>query len=137
MKPFFHFCAGFVVALGLFALYFCCVVAVLPFSKSLAEFSAMFEPLGAFFTALAFIGLVITTYYQAEELKRTKREIAQERNERLEALIHVTRLQASGMRLISMAVEKHSSTAAARQELEKQVEEFEKKFGELLKRAAA
>src|SRR5258708_6372460 len=99
MKLVLTFCIAFIIAISFFALYFCCVVGVFPFTKTITEFSGMFQPLEALFTALAFFALVITAWAQAKELRRTKRETA-------EALVVASRLQAAGARLISMAVEK-------------------------------
>jgi len=78
----------------------------------------MFQPLEALFTALAFVALVVTNWRQSKELRQTKRQTT-------EILGLAFRLQASGLRLVSMAIEKDSNTVVARQELETQVEEFE------------
>jgi hypothetical protein len=45
MKLALTFCVAFLIAALAFAVYFCCVVHVFPFDRSLAEFSAMFQPL--------------------------------------------------------------------------------------------
>src|SRR5206468_9306622 len=99
MKLLLAFCVAFIIAILFFALYFSCVVCFFPFAKTLGEFSAMFQPLEALFTALAFFALVITVWLQSRELRQTKRDTA-------EALVLASRLQAAGLRLISMALEK-------------------------------
>jgi hypothetical protein len=104
--------------LALFALYFSCVPHVFPFTNTLAEFSAMFQPLEAFFTGLAFVALVVTSSRQLKELEETKKQTT-------EILGLAFRLQASGMRLISMAVQWDPQTTDARRELETQAEGFE------------
>ena len=106
------------IIIAVFALYFCCILRVFPFTNTLGEFSAMFQPLEALFTALAFVALVVTNWRQSKELRQTKRQTT-------EILGLAFRLQASGLRLVSMAIEKDSNTVVARQELETQVEEFE------------
>jgi hypothetical protein len=121
MRPIISFSLGLIAAVPFFALYFCCIVGVFSPPKTLAEFSAMFQPLEALFTALAFFALVLTIWWQSEELRKTKKETA-------EALVLAIRLQASGMRLISMAVEDDSNTGAARRELERQIEELEQRL---------
>jgi hypothetical protein len=108
-----------IAMVAVFALYFSFVPQLFPFTKTLGEFSAMFQPLEAFFTALAFVALVITSSRQSKELQDTKKQTT-------EVLGLAFRLQASGMRLISMAVQWDPQTADARRELENQVEEFER-----------
>ncbi len=118
MKLALAFLVAFVVAVLFFAVYFCCVAHIFPFGRSLAEFSAMFQPLEAFFTALAFIAIVITFWSQSRDSRQTQRESA-------EAFVRASRLQAASARLISLATQNDPSTADARRELEKQVEELE------------
>jgi NADH:ubiquinone oxidoreductase subunit 6 (subunit J) len=119
MKLALTFCVAFLIAALAFAVYFCCVVHVFPFDRSLAEFSAMFQPAEAFSTALAFIAIVIVAWTQSRELRQTKRDTA-------EAFVRASRLQAVGARLISMATQNDPNLAAARRELEQQVEELER-----------
>ena len=98
MKLLLTFCILAMGMLGLFALYFSCVPHLFPFTKTLGEFSAMFQPLEAFFTALAFVALVVTTSRQSKEIQDIKKQST-------EILGLAFRLQAAGMRLISMAVQ--------------------------------
>ncbi|SRR6266568_8435929 len=119
MKLLLTFCIVAIAMLGLFALYFCCVPHLFPFTKTLGEFSAMFQPLEAFFTALAFVALVITSSRHSKELQDSKKQTT-------EIFGLAFRLQASGMRLISMAVQWDPQTADARRQLEIQVDEFER-----------
>ena len=125
--------AAFVV----FALYFLSVSHVFAQRESFQDFANSFGPLAAFFTALAFFGLVITVIQQAQELEKTKAEMDKERNERIEAFILVTRLQTSGLRLISMSIEKDANSQNARRELEIMVEQFEDRFKPLLEKPKA
>jgi glucan phosphoethanolaminetransferase (alkaline phosphatase superfamily) len=129
MKLALTFCVAFIAAALVFAVYFCCVAHLFPFGRSLAEFSAMFQPLEALFTALAFIAIVIISYAQSKELRQTKRDTA-------EAFVRASRLQASGARLISMATQNDPNLAAARRELEQQVEELEQWLERYLRQQA-
>jgi signal transduction histidine kinase len=114
MKLALAFCVALAVAVLFFAVYFCCVAHIFPFGRSLAEFSAMFQPLEALFTAMAFIAIVITFWVQSRESRQTQRESA-------EAFVRASRLQAASARLLSLAAQNDPKTADARRELEKQV----------------
>jgi uncharacterized membrane protein YbhN (UPF0104 family) len=129
MKLAFAFCVAFIVATFLFAVYFCCVAHLFPFGRSLAEFSAMFQPLEALFTALAFIAIVITASLQAKESRKTQRDSA-------EAFVRASRLQAASARLVSLAAQNDPNTAEARRELERQVEELEERLRTYLREKA-
>jgi Na+/phosphate symporter len=129
MKLALTFCVAFIVASLLFAVYFCCVAHLFPFGRSLAEFSAMFQPLEALFTALAFIAIVIIASAQSKELRQTKRDTA-------EAFVRASRLQAASARLISMATQDDPNVAAARRELEQQVQELEQWLQAYLRKQA-
>jgi signal transduction histidine kinase len=129
MKLALAFCVAFVVATLLFAVYFCCVAHIFPFGRSLAEFSAMFQPLEALFTALAFIAIVITFWAQSTESRQAQRESA-------EAFVRASRLQAASARLVSLAAQNDPNTAEARRELEKQVEELEERLRTYLREKA-
>ena len=119
MKLLLTFCILAMGMLALFALYFSCVPHLLPFSKTLGEFSTMFQPLEAFFTALAFVALVVISSRQSKEIQDIRKQST-------EILGLAFRLQAAGMRLISMAVQWDPQTTEARRQLEIQVEEFER-----------
>jgi hypothetical protein len=129
MKLALAFCIAFIVATLVFAVYFCCVAHVFSFGRSLPEFSAMFQPLEALSTALAFIAIVITAWIQARESRRTQRDSA-------EVIVRALRLQAAGSRLISLATQNDPNTDAARRELEQQVQELEERLRVYLREQA-
>jgi hypothetical protein len=89
----------------------------------------MFQPLEALFTALAFIAIVIIASAQSKELRQTKRDTA-------EAFVRASRLQAASARLISMATQDDPNVAAARRELEQQVQELEQWLQAYLRKQA-
>ena len=116
------------VAAAIFALYFLSIGRIFTEKEALQTFLASFNPLSAFFTALAFFGLVLGLWHQASELNITRAEIERERGERMKELILVTRLQAAGLRLISMSIEKDENSKQARAELESMVAQLEDYF---------
>jgi hypothetical protein len=121
------------IALLIFSGYGYVVFEKIQNKEKLLEFSSSFAPLSAFFTALAFIGLVLNSLYQAGEIKKTKVELQKERNERIETMVLATRIQASGLRLVAMSIEDDQNKHAARRELEKMVEAMEVRFREMTK----
>jgi hypothetical protein len=121
------------IALFIFSGYGYVVFEKIQNKEKLAEFCSSFAPLSAFFTALAFIGLVLNSLHQAGEIKKTKADLQKERNERIETMVLATRIQASGLRLVAMSIEDDQSKHAARRELEKMVEAMENRFREMTK----
>ena len=72
-------------------------------------------------TAFTLIALVVISWRQGKELQRTKKENAR-------ALLDSHRVQASGLRLISLAIGKDPNVDGARRELELLLEGIEKKI---------
>ena len=122
-----------VIAVAAFAGYFILAKAAIPGKDEMQAFSSSFAPLSAFFTALAFFALALNSMHQASEIKKTKADLQKERNERIETVILTARIQAGGMRLLAMVLEKDPNAQKARAELEGMSQEMEKRFREMTK----
>ena len=122
------FVVASLIALAVFAAYLMLLPYFFETEGTLPEFASLFDPLGAVFTALAFFGLVLTALHQSEGLSEAKRQLEQDRNERIDSLLLATRLQVAGLRLVAMAIEKDQNRGQAKRELELMVAEAEDHF---------
>ncbi len=82
MKNFFLLVlVGILVASGLFAIYFKTITYFYPMLPERGQFGDMFGGLNAFFSSLAFLGIIYTIWLQKKELGLQREELRMTRDE--------------------------------------------------------